>query len=182
MTVMREPLTTKAAFYRAYFRGQFGNRPRVWKTVTDIPADVGGIMLRARSVSAAVVREYPSLAALHAALATIDQRNVTFNETAPDHKVLLQGEVLRSPTGLMLFAAERCAPLRMRDALARHGRTTTGLTALLLLQRYLWPSSYADVMEVLDMYPDHVVEFSAYSCRVGALRGRNHFLWECRLY
>jgi len=37
-------------------------------------------------------------------------------------------------------------------------------------------------MELLDLYPDHVIEFSAAEVFVGDRPGRNAVVWEVRKY
>ena len=43
-------------------------------------------------------------------------------------------------------------------------------------------NSYDDLMELVELYPEHVIEFSATEGEVGLIRGRNHVVWEVRLY
>lgn len=108
------------------------------------------------------------------------------NETAPDDRATLQGEIRRAPGGLQFFGSERSRAgygrmIRMRDAL-RVARSYQGLTVLFLLRKHLSPPSLDDLMELLDLYPEAVIEFSAYDLQLGTCRGRNTIIWEVRNY
>jgi hypothetical protein len=70
--------------------------------------------------------------------------------------------------------------LRMRDVLPQ-ARQYTGLRAKMLLERYLDPSSLECVEDLLNEWPDHVIEFTAFDRTLGTLR-RNTVIWEVRLY
>lgn len=108
------------------------------------------------------------------------------NETAPDDRATLQGEIRRGAFGWEFFGAERSREdfgrmIRMRDAL-RVARSYQGLIVLFLLRKHLSPPSYDDLMELVDLFPDAVVEFSAYDRELGERRGRNTIIWEVRNY
>jgi hypothetical protein len=61
-------------------------------------------------------------------------------------------------------------------------RESSGVVARHLLKDHLWPSDYDDVQELLDLYPGHVVELTAFSRAVGVVPGRNTAIWEVRNY
>lgn len=54
--------------------------------------------------------------------------------------------------------------------------------AVTLLRSILNANSYDDVSDLLDRYPDHVVEFSALDSCFGLIPHRNHIVWEVRKY
>lgn len=101
-----------------------------------------------------------------------------------DPWAVLRGEVWESdaePAGLTLHATTADAALvKWRPALATHARQYTGSAAVAVLRAYLSPDSYADLRELLDLYPGHVVEFTACSREVGKIPGRNAVVWEVR--
>lgn len=110
-----------------------------------------------------------------------DIRNIVFGEAAPDEYLTIQGEVVESTEHLSLYYCHD--KTTMRKALASpNAKHAQGLTAKLLLQHYLSPSSHEDVKELLDLFPDHVIEFSAYSRNLGSCKGRNTIIWEVRKY
>lgn len=114
------------------------------------------------------------------------EKSLYFNECAPDQWASLQGEVVRLSTGLCLFAAIRKTEdfgklLRMRDVLpyAKHYHR---LQAKQVLQQHCSPTSYDDLSELLDLFPDHVIEFTAYARQLEGYKLRNVIIWEVRLY
>jgi len=100
------------------------------------------------------------------------------SEMAPTSQTLIQGEVKRGLMGLELrYSQER---MTMRAALQTSQETTAGLRAVFLLRKYLDASSYDWLMELLDLYQNHIVEFSTYSVCWGTLPNRNTVFWEVR--
>jgi len=57
-----------------------------------------------------------------------------------------------------------------------------GTVAQLVLRRHLNENSYADVTELLERYPDHVIELSTLNRCLGTVEHRNHVVWEIRQY
>ena len=101
-------------------------------------------------------------------------------EAAPDEQVVLQGEVSRIAGGLyMAWSRERC---NMRVATSLGWRHASGLTAKVLLEASVDPSSLEDIELLLDKYHDHVIEFSAFSVALGLVPRRNTVIWEVRRY
>jgi hypothetical protein len=110
----------------------------------------------------------------------------TFNESAPDDDLLIQGEVFRQN---ILDIAEHppyltysSAKLPMRKALQQDSHHAYGIKALTILKHYLDPNSYADLEELWERFPSSVVEFSTYSRQLGIYPHRNTIIWEVRDY
>jgi len=108
----------------------------------------------------------------------IPAEDLRYNEAAPDEHCVFQGEVCRTYRGLELrYAIGRRKTHReaMKTASNVHG-----LAALEIVRAYVpdWP----DVEVLLDLYDDHVVEFSTYEVPVGCIPGRHTLIWEVRLY
>lgn len=98
---------------------------------------------------------------------------------APDTRLVLQGEVMRSERGLHL--RYNTAPgFGMREAYPIM-QEVSGLKAKLLIERHLDANSREYLFDILDLYPDAVVEFTAYDHSVGRL-GWNTLFWEIREY
>ena len=100
-----------------------------------------------------------------------------------DQWAVLKGEVFEQsyePFGLCLYAATGSGS--WREQLRERGRHYFGLQAQLVLQHYCDPASYEDIRELLDLYPGHVIEFSACDRPVGKIPGRNVVIWEARSY
>lgn len=98
---------------------------------------------------------------------------------APDHLLILQGEVCRLPGGLYL-RYNTTPGVTMREGM-RKGRDAFGLTARLLLERSLDAPSMDFLRSLWDDYSDSVVELTAYSIRLGHLKW-NTIFWEVRNY
>ena len=164
---------TKLEFYRRYQLGEFGNRPRTWGTLTELNSSDYFGPVTARSV-------IPGNPCFYCV--TLGERSgypdCRFNESMPDDRLLLQGEVERTPTGLALtWNDER---INMRQAM-RRPNVCYGVESVLRLRNALTPTSYDDLIELLDCY-DGVVEFSSYEINVGCFSFRNTVFWEVRNY
>jgi hypothetical protein len=188
---MKRRLDNKRAFYRLWHAGAFGNKIRAWSRPEEVPQDfTGRIMLRAMNSpgGSALNRELPAREAVRVwkedrAAGRLPEWQG--NETAPDDRAMLQGEILRDHEGLQVFATPRKAEdvgklLRMRDVMP-FARQYTGLAAVLLLRRYLDPASLETVEELLNEWPDHVIEFTAFDGPLGT-HNRNTIIWEVRAY
>lgn len=97
---------------------------------------------------------------------------------APTEKTTIQGEVRLSTYGVEFRYS--CLALPMRAALSQSQKTVTGLTAVMLLKQHLNASSYDWLIELLELYPDHIIEISAYSQEWGTIPGYNCVFWEVR--
>lgn len=176
----------KATFYRMQEEGRFGNRLRHWQTVEAMEADnyQGLVSIRYRQPASPFCLYDVPAAKVRERMAMLQQMRANpelfvFNEAAPDHHLLLQGEVMRSEQYLTLFYS--IAPLRMRAALER-GRQATGLVAVDLLRGNLSPASLDDMQELFDRFDGHVIEFSTYAVDLGIMPNRNTIFWEVRAY
>jgi hypothetical protein len=190
---LMKTVPTKAIFYRLYEQGAFGNKPLTFASMDDLLASgftgkvglrYGGKMPGAQYPKYCESVTVPEAVALAALWETLGADKACISCIAAqgidDECVLMQGEVQRSEYGLLLYYSTERA--RMRPALAKSGQQVHGLTAQILLKRHLWPTSYDDVMELLDEYPSSVIECTAYSQAVGNCRNRNTIIWEVRNY
>ena len=183
-------IDTKAQSYALYERGRFGNKLRTWSRLGEIAPSgfQGRVVMRykGRHGGAAFPRLGEQITLAEAAFTLrmwealgAREEEVAYNEAAPDDLLVLQGEVTLSTEHLSLFWADE--KTTMRRALV-HGRQWQGLRALALLRSRLFPSSWADLEALLELYPSSVIEFSAYRVPVGNLPGRNAVIWEVRDY
>jgi len=177
------PITNKTKMYELLQRGKLGNALRTWNSEADYLASgfKGRSSLRCKK---------PGVTFRHGMThaETIRQGRLCFEgcqpgdfiycESAPDWLCIFQGEVRRGLHGLDLrWSTERTD---LRTAL-RNAKEVNGVRALVLLQHFLDPRDYDELMSLLDAYEDHVVEFSVFGCPVGEL-GRTMCIWECRAY
>lgn len=99
------------------------------------------------------------------------------SQAAPDEYLTIQGEVCDLPDGRR-YLHGTTAKLPMRAALLQ-GRHFYGSAVTSILRQYLDAVSFDHLQFLLDRHPGHVVEFSAYSRRVGEL-GWNSLFWDVR--
>lgn len=110
-----------------------------------------------------------------------DIKLISFNESAPDDKMLIQGEFYN--TGFApYYLYYSTLPMKMRNALKEGGRTSCGLHTKVMLQHLMTPSSLEDFYLLDELYPEHVIEFGTYSINLGCISGRNTIIWEVRKY
>lgn len=108
-----------------------------------------------------------------------DPSLITVNLQAPPHLSTFNAEYLNEGKGYLFYST---AALPMREALRIYPQHTDGFRARCLLRHFLSPASYSDFEPILESYPDHVIEISAFSCHLGDLPGRNAIVWEVRQY
>jgi len=179
-------IDTKEKNFTAYKNGLFGNKLRTWYGLDDFnnsnytgyvtirySGDVGASNYTAYNVLRVndKVKEFINNGA--------DPKLLIINESAPDEKLLIQGEITKDINGYSLFYSLEKG--KMRDCL-QNGIQIYGLKVKLFLQNYLFTNSYNDIMELIDLYPDHIIEFSAYEMKLGDCRYRNTIIWEVRKY
>ena len=61
-------------------------------------------------------------------------------------------------------------------------RRWEGTQARMVLRRHLNENSLSDVRELLEEYPDHILELSSTDRCFGTVEHRNHIVWELRQY
>jgi hypothetical protein len=189
---MPPPVLNKDDMWRRWQAGEFGNKPRVWLSLAELSASgyTGPVVVRYKAASAKWVAYHVPAAEVPDKVAEFvadgaDPRLFAFNESVPDPLITLQGEYLRNPPsipgqmpGQLHYSL---VPGTHRGSLRDHGRHAGGLEAQGILRRWLDAPSYEWLMELSELYPDHVVEFSTFSRSLGDLRWNTVF-WEVRLY
>ena len=175
-------MATKDEMYTLLRRGAFGNTPETWRTARELIESgySGEVGIRNFGISGSF---YPHLSVLTALMIFehikfCGQRAI-FSESAPDHLRTIQGEVCEY--GGQIYFDYSFEKTNLRAAM-KNATRSVGLAARTILRSYLSPSSYEDLMAVLEVYPGHVVEFTAFESCVGSLRGRNSYTWEVRNY
>lgn len=106
------------------------------------------------------------------------------SELAPDHRLVLQGHVMRGTTFVNGEAVETFSKdptkNRMRDSMGRF-KPYSGLHYWSLLKSKMDAPSWEMFNELLDRYPDSIIEYAIYDIGVG-LMGINTIIWEVRDY
>lgn len=171
--------------------GSFGNRLRFWKTYEDIIQDgyTGKVSIRTLIGGNGKCKYACSLDQIEPIIKSWDlpKEFVYFNEDAPDHRIVLQGEYLNTLVtyngqlrdGVFLYSTLKT---KMRTALHTLSNTVYGYYAKDLIRQHMTASSWSDFEVLLDQYPDHVLEVSIYDICLGDIKGRNSLVWEVRRY
>ena len=184
-------VANKRKFYEMYELGLFGNKPLTWKSRQEILDSgwKGKVCIRAGGSRNGMKRSRVGynipLANLKSKIEQLVQKGIPesdlfFNQSMPDRNLTFQGELMRGIGGLNLHYTYVKKP--MNKALKISSYNTQGLEAKMLLQKHLSPSSLSDIYCLLDIFPESIIEFSAYRIPVGNIPGRNTIIWEVRNY
>jgi hypothetical protein len=163
--------------------GCFGNHLRQWPDIESVLKSgySGKLMLRSMGVGGGRVISNLSVEEASGIRGFVPGLNY-FSEQLNDpdeYTVILQGEVFRSYRGLDLTYTKVNAP--MREALSKRTDYAHGLTALMMLRNYCCPRGLDCIQELLDIYEDHVIEFTCVDKPFGSL-GWSTIIWEVRSY
>lgn len=208
---MTETIKDKEKFYRLYHAGQLGNTIRQWDLSDWLllyhsnqdPKDVLGWAVRVKipnnpymryELTRNQCREYAAkLLKKHG----IPSEKIQVSELCWDfgptsgqsNYLVLQGEFRRSLCGHTqppihgLFTTEFFPEVeknRMRFSMER-AQPLEGLQAWDLLERACDPTSLDMIRELLDRFPDDIIEFACYARPIGVLQC-NTIIWEVRNY
>jgi hypothetical protein len=188
-----DAVLTKKQNYRLWQGGAFGNKLRAWRSLrewrfSDYRGPVALRSLGAAGGGHCIYDVNPGQVTL--AIEEMHRRGVPdgaimVNEMAPSNAYILQGEYLNAvrEDGLWghFFHSQVSEPMRIA-LLSWRARTTHGLMSDLLIREAMTPASYEDWRELLDRYPDHVLEVSIFDRCLGDLPHRNALVWEVRRY
>lgn len=169
--------------YAMLRQGKLGNTLRTWDTEREYLASgfQGRTSLRCRRPGVTFRHGMTHEEVVRAGRECFEGCNPSdfiYCEAAPDWDCTFQGEVQRGLYGLDLFWSTRKTNHRIA---MQNARQAHGVTALTLLQHYLDPQDFDDLMGLLDLYEGHVIEFSVFREPLGHLN-RRLCVWECRLY
>lgn len=179
-----KPVLTKADFVRRYRLGEFGNHSPTWGTLGEyLDSNYSGrVHIRNRVAGGPTYYNLSQIAVIATfKYVPYNPKNWYISAMAPHEHNLIQGEVWDGPGGLYLHGSfERNLP--MRDALTVAPLDWHGLQARMLLRSVMNDLSWNWFQWLLEAYPDHVIEFSAFSQCWGTVPGHNVVIWEVRNY
>lgn len=191
----RSPVLSKERNYLLWQGGEFGNKLRAWRSVSEWEASGFAGKVALRSVAGGggglcrydLLPEDVTLAVEQWIALGIPLDQVMVNEAAPLEVAILQGEYLND---VCVVDGEACwgwfhysrVRAQMRDALRASSKESRGLRSDLLLELAMTPASHDDWKLLLDRYPGHVLEVSVYDRCLGDTPGRNALVWEVRRY
>lgn len=184
-------ISNKTRMYELLEQSFLGNRFRIWKSEQEYTAAVeAGFegLVGVRCVGTVGLpyfhhKTYEEAIKIGRRLKEEYRFPVRYYEASPDEFILIQGEFVEADHGPMLEWST--ARTHMREALAQERHTMFGLGVRLLLKSVLTENSYNDLLVLGQIYPNAIIEFTAYEIFVGdqeLFPGRNHVVWECRHY
>lgn len=189
----RPPVLNKQDYYRRAQAGEFGNILPRYFTLGDWARDGWAATEQAHrlwGVQHTKVAMFPGTK-LDVRGDEVEER-VRAYAFGPDYvispmihqygAVAWEGNVSRGHEGLLLAEGN----LNPKNGSWRQHmlapRRWEGSAARLLLNFVLNDNSRDDVEELLDLYPDHVIELSAIDACFGTVPHRNAVIWEVRIY
>lgn len=185
----------KRSNYELWSKGFLGNKLRMWRTYDEWAASGFNGLLVLRYLAGGGGGRCTYHLKPHELAAEMDrwERNgadrklMMINEMAPGQETTIQGELFNGiqpddASGEFDTFLHSFVNKPMREALAEESFTTHGLRSRLLLKHFMTPSSYEDLLVLLEIYPNHVFEISVFSKCLGDTPGRNAVVWEVRRY
>lgn len=181
-------IRSKAQMYKLLKAGIFGNRFRIWDTEDEYKAAIdagfdGLVGVRCAGPPGLPYfhhKLYEEAVEIGRTLRRVHSCPVKYYEASPDQFIRIQGEFVEADMGPMLEWST--VKTHMRAALAQERNMLFGPGARLVLKRTLSDGSYDDFLVLGELFPNAVIEFTAYDVFVGNIPGRNAVCWECRSY
>lgn len=178
------PVRTKLDFYRRFYAGEFGNHGPMWSSLGEWRRSCypGRIAIRTLVQGGRCDYDIPpgEVTSRTDEFRRDGWTSLNWSAMAPTEKTLIQGEVCRTSRGIEGFVSRDRLP--MRPALARGGRPVRGPVLIETLRHFCCGQSIDWIMELLDRFDGHTIEFSTFSVPWGVVRGMNTVIWEVRRY
>lgn len=186
-------MLNKRDFVERYKRGEFGNASPTWNSLEDLERDwnlyplttyIGPVHIRNRIAQGETwynVHPIDLWIVWQRAVKKVRAENLYISAMAPHDKNLIQGEVWQNEDHLCLWYSQAVG-IPMRDALRGPTSYAYGILASVILRTLMCPNSWEWLNQLLDMYDNHVVEFSTFSTDWGTIPGYNSVFWEVRDY
>lgn len=180
----RQPITEKDQMYRLLQAGLLGNRMPIWFDLRQWQEETNNgrgevwALRSMRKSDKSRLRLGLAPAEVPATIAELfPQGGYNISPVYNDHLTARLDVVLLDspPCGL-------CVTWTADKTLKAGWKDDHGITARQLLRRHLWSADLDCLDELLELYPDHVVELSAFSRAVGVQPCRNTVTWEVRAY
>lgn len=170
-------INTKTKMYRYLQAGKFGNTMQIFDSLEKAP-NINNLGVRFMKIGS-INRCIPNISKrdlLRLKLDLSEAKIFVCPENVGGN--VLNAELMRSHEGLNL--RYKVGNMIMRQAMNAPDRAI-GLRAKMILQCYLDATSYDTLMDLLDLYPDHVIEFSVFDKAMGIFERRT-IIWEVRKY
>lgn len=184
-------IDTKTKMYKLLRAGKLGNIFRVFSSVEEVKkSGLKKVAVRYadRSATGKYFFEVTSVENIDKTVESLVRRGANreyllFNEGdfGIMDKMTIQGEV-GEVGGNFELAYSQIPGITNREARIRGYIRAVGLKARLMLKYYMWWDDYEWILNLLDKYPEHIIEFTTYSVPVGGIPNRNTVIWEVRHY
>lgn len=179
-------ITSKHQFFELWKAGVLGNRTQLWTDPEDAYASMVpeiGFREIGKAGGGAWEKVKREDVFRTANMWTALGRKFIMDDGAPNHRSTMQGEVCRTVRGLESFLAVGYGLPPMRQSIAAGLHRSYGyVETMVLLDRYMDPSSRDDLNMLLELYPEATVELSCFDVQVGNIPGRQVMFWEVRDY
>lgn len=180
-------VATKRDYLSMAARGILGNQMPSWPDVESAKAagHRGTVMIRYKAPNSPFMRADVPLDDADRVMAGLvgegaDRRLMYLTWMSPSVGRRINAEVWRGPGGLYLNYST--AQTHVRAALEGSGKHAEGTAARLILEWACCPNSLDDIEALLELYPDAVIELTAFDREIGDIPGRNTVIWEVRNY
>lgn len=179
----------KVEHHKRYMAMEFGNRPMAWPSVASLLGSGydGKVSIRNMVPRGGFVSHYPVSKIRDGEWpAPFPVSKARFNQSMPDERLILQGNVKPSFDAGGLWLEYSTTPNQTHRQFTENltqGFQTSGIRALAILRSNLWPGDFDWMMHLIETYPHaEAIEFSAYSMAVGTLPNSNCVIWEVRAF
>lgn len=177
-------ITSKSQFIDLYLAGVLGNRFQIWRDYKEaMKVDILDIGFRELGSGGGGKFEM----VLHNQIESTAKRWINegrkfyLNASDSQETCTIQGEIQYRLGWEGYIGLSR--GLKMRDAMnAGYMKSTSGASTRSIMNIFMDDNSRNDVDEILDLYPEAVIEFGCYNREVGILLARNTIIWEVRNY
>jgi hypothetical protein len=179
-------IQTKQGVYNLYEQGIFGNKAITWNSLDEIKNSgwKDKVCMRSKRgiarkevVYNIEINEVPKYIRIWKEKG-IPESAIHFNQSMPDEKLILQGEVTRFNCLTLRYSTIK-KPMNL--ALAEEDIEVYNKEAYNLIRGFMDKKSYNNLEELMEIWPESVVEFSSYNIPVGILK-LNSVFWEVRNY
>lgn len=186
---MCRPVLTKADMYRRIVAGEFGNTPPRWFDYERWCAE-GRSRYRLWGVQHSSVAGFPGtrLDVLGDEVSGLlgaggfGRDYVISPMVHQVGRVQWEGDVYDHPERGLICCGNACPKPGSWRTHMKAPKLWEGSGARALLRTVLNPNSLDDLLQLVESFPDHVVELSALDVRFGTVPHRNAVVWEVRKY
>lgn len=113
-----------------------------------------------------------------------DAHRLYINTSIPSEKIIFQGELSTGNWADREWLIVGCeeSGIHMREAMRKSSFFAKGWRAKEYLRKHMHPSSWDDLNDCIDLWPDAIIELVIFDTAFGSLAntGRNCIIWECR--